>query len=126
MIHIKSAVKRLFSFVAEKKGKKFHTFLSVKSVSQEKEVASTSTELQSQSHQECANCKKAQSNLKKCVLVAKSNTVVMSAKEHTGKNTNPSANNQVQHLLLLQQGVHNVKSKVFVFPAPVGQCSTAV
>ena len=63
---IKSAVKRLFSFAAEKKGKKFHTFLSVESVPQEKEVVSTSTELQSQSHQECANCKKAQSNLKKC------------------------------------------------------------
>ena len=60
------------------------------------------------------------------VLVAKSNTVVRSAKECTGKNTNPTAKNQVQHLLLLQHRVYNVKSNVFVFPASVGQCSTAV
>ena len=66
LYNVKSAVKRFLSFAAEKKGKKFHTFLSVDSVQHEKEIVSTSTELQSQSNKECANCKKAQPNLKKC------------------------------------------------------------
>ena len=63
---VKSAVKRFLSSDAENKGKKFHTFLSVESVRHGREIVSTSTELQSQSHEECANCKKAQPNLKKC------------------------------------------------------------
>ena len=64
--YVKSVVKRFLSSDAENKGKKFHTFLSVESVEHGREVVSTSTELQSQSHEECANCKKAQPNLKKC------------------------------------------------------------
>ena len=68
---VKSAVERFLSSDAENKGKKFHTFLSVESVRHEEEVVSTSTELQSQSHEECANCKKAQPNLKKCSACGK-------------------------------------------------------
>ena len=63
---VKSAVKRFLSSDAENNGKKFHTFLLVESVPYEREVVSTNTELQSQSHKECANCKKAQPNLKMC------------------------------------------------------------
>ena len=61
---VKSAVERFLSSDTEKRGKKFNTFLSVESVQHEEEIVSTSTELQSQSHEECANCKKAQPNLK--------------------------------------------------------------
>ena len=63
---VKSAVKTFFSSDAENKGKKFHTFLLVQSIEHEREVVSNSTELQSQLHKECANCKKVQPNLRKC------------------------------------------------------------
>ena len=63
---VKSAVKMVLSLAAEKSGMKCHTFSLVESVPHEEKIVSTSTELQSQSHKECANCKIAQPNLKKC------------------------------------------------------------
>ena len=64
--YVKSAVKRFLILGSEKIGKKCQTFSLADAMHHERGMVSTSTELQSQSHKECANCKKAQPNLKKC------------------------------------------------------------